>query len=211
MDSDVRIGVDQLFKVDEKLWSHLMCDDYSKEGLAVLHAFAREIGAPEIAFHNPDGHPRPHYDLTPELRARAVEAGAESLDRRGLVDFLKRGRERAAAANPEVEDSSELPDEKTPISQADLAKLLEDEWEPKTGFFGKLKLKGFDKEGYQRVETLLRRIDPKSETLERRLVSVSWFIPLFMSWQDAPGLEQGEYKNYCNRLEQLVMKGLGLP
>lgn len=95
--STVRIGVDSLFPAKGRWWCHLVCDDFRPSGLLELHAFARTIGAPEQAFHDPSGHPRPHYDLWPELRERALAFGAESLDRRGLIGFLTRGRSRLSA------------------------------------------------------------------------------------------------------------------
>ncbi len=76
-----------------------MCDDYSPQGLAELHAFARRIGAPERAFHDPQrGQPRPHYDLTPELRAKALAQGALPLSQDDLIAYLRRGRERRSLA-----------------------------------------------------------------------------------------------------------------
>ena len=93
------IGVDELFPAKGRLWCHLMCDDYSPEGLAELHQFARRLGAPERAFHDPQrGQPRPHYDLTPELREKALAMGANPLSQADLIAYLKRGRERRKEA-----------------------------------------------------------------------------------------------------------------
>ncbi len=94
VDEAVQVGVDDLFQAKGRWWCHLLCDDFSPSGLDVLHGFAQQIGAPTRAFHDPPGQPRPHYDLTPELRLRALEAGARELDRRGLVSFLHRGRQQ---------------------------------------------------------------------------------------------------------------------
>ena len=95
----VRLGVDDLFTVPHRggLWCHLLCDDFSLEGLRVLHAFAEQIGAPLRAFHNPAGHPRPHYDLTPGLRQMAIDHGAELFSRFQVVEFLQRGRRSAGS------------------------------------------------------------------------------------------------------------------
>jgi uncharacterized protein DUF4031 len=90
----VTIGVDRLFQAKGRWWCHLLCDDFSDEGLAALHRFAREINVPPQAFHDPSGHPRPHYDLRPEYRELALSHGAiELLSHREVVNFLKRGRE----------------------------------------------------------------------------------------------------------------------
>lgn len=93
------IGVDELFQAKGRWWSHLMCDDYSPQGLQQLHDFARAIGAPERAFHDPQrGQPRPHYDLTPELREKALAQGANRLTQDDLIAYLRRGRERRSLA-----------------------------------------------------------------------------------------------------------------
>lgn len=72
----------------------MVCDDFTPGGLELLHRFASQIGLPRRAFHDPTGHPRPHYDLRPEYREIAIANGAEQLGRRELVAFLQRGRER---------------------------------------------------------------------------------------------------------------------
>ena len=90
----VRIGVDELFQAKGYWWCHLLCDDFTEAGLQVLHDFAEALGVPKRAFHDPDGHPRPHYDLRPHYREKALELGAEALGRKELVAFLQRGRER---------------------------------------------------------------------------------------------------------------------
>ena len=76
------------------LWCHLLCDDFRQEGLEELHAFAQALGIPRLAFQNPAGKPRPHYDLSPGYRELAVARGALQLSRREVVDWLQRGRQR---------------------------------------------------------------------------------------------------------------------
>lgn len=93
------IGVDELFLAKGRWWCHLLCDDFSPQGLQELHEFARRIGASERAFHDPPrGQPRPHYDLTPDLREKALAMGAHSLTQADLVAYLRRGRERRSLA-----------------------------------------------------------------------------------------------------------------
>ena len=94
----IQIGVDELFEAKGRWWSHLLCDDFSQAGLAELHRFARAIGLPERAFHDPSGQPRPHYDCTPEYRERALEGGAHALSRQQLVEYLQRGRSKIPPA-----------------------------------------------------------------------------------------------------------------
>ncbi len=56
---------------------------------------AERLGLRRAYLHDPPGKLRPHYDLTPELRQRAVQLGVPELSRRELVECLRRGRERA--------------------------------------------------------------------------------------------------------------------
>jgi hypothetical protein len=88
------LGVDELFEARGRWWCHLLSDDFSPPGLEVLHRFARRLGLPERAFHDPPGQPRPHYDLTPEYRQLALQMGALPLTRPELVAYLQRGRQR---------------------------------------------------------------------------------------------------------------------
>lgn len=55
--------------------------------VAELHAFAASIGS-DRAWFQPLS--RPHYDLPLFRRRMALEAGAIDVDRRGLVDVMRR-------------------------------------------------------------------------------------------------------------------------
>ncbi|WCE02616.1 DUF4031 domain-containing protein [Pseudoxanthomonas sp. JBR18] len=55
-------------------WAHLMADT-----LEELHAFAARLGIPRRAFQ--DKTSGAHYDVTSELRLRAIELGAEPISR----------------------------------------------------------------------------------------------------------------------------------
>lgn len=64
---------------------HLFADTVEE-----LHTFALKIGMRIEWFQNrPD---LPHYDLTPDRRARAVRAGALEVTRRELVEFMRTGK-----------------------------------------------------------------------------------------------------------------------
>jgi hypothetical protein len=67
-------------------WCHLATDGAMSE----LHAFASTIGLPARAFHAHEDHP--HYDLTPALRAIAVDAGAIEVTSKELVKRCFRAR-----------------------------------------------------------------------------------------------------------------------
>jgi len=72
--------------VDEAIWpfrdrlfAHLVSDSSYSE----LHAFASKLGLPRRAFH------RDHYDLPADLRAAAIQLGADPVSSRELVRRLQ--------------------------------------------------------------------------------------------------------------------------
>lgn len=62
--------------------SHLFADTVEE-----LHAFALRIGM-RLEWFQAKGR-LPHYDLTPDRRARAVRMGAREVTRRQLVEFMR--------------------------------------------------------------------------------------------------------------------------
>lgn len=76
-----------------RIWAHLVSDESYEE----LHMFAARLGLPPRAFHGD------HYDIPADIRDRAVELGATSVDGRELVRRLKsaglrKKRTRSAAS-----------------------------------------------------------------------------------------------------------------
>jgi hypothetical protein len=63
----------------DRLWCHLVSDTSYEE----LHGLADALGIPRRAFQGD------HYDLPAELRARAVELGAEPVTGRELITRLR--------------------------------------------------------------------------------------------------------------------------
>ena len=61
-----------------KTWCHMVSDHSFEE----LHAFAAALGIPRERFQ------RDHYDLHPELRARAVERGAREVTIHELAERM---------------------------------------------------------------------------------------------------------------------------
>lgn len=68
--------------------------------LAELHTFAERVGIKRCWFHNNARHP--HYDVTDEQRAGAIEAGAVEVDERTVVAVAKRCRMVSAGRLPVV-------------------------------------------------------------------------------------------------------------
>jgi hypothetical protein len=93
---------------------------------------------------------------------------------------------------------------------------LEKEWELSSGFLGNLRTGTFDPDGLARLIEILQSVNLEdATTLERRFVSLTWYIPLFMDWQrqrlrekgtDTSGLDSG-----INQIQSLLESILGVP
>lgn len=65
-------------------------------------------------------------------------------------------------------------------------------WEPEEGLFWRIREGKFDEVGIATFLGFLRRVDlTRDEMLPRRLVSLLWYVPLFMEWQTERVLEMG--------------------
>jgi hypothetical protein len=93
---------------------------------------------------------------------------------------------------------------------------LEDEWDLDTGFLGKLRLGIFDSDGFEQLLEKLRSFQSSNEKMiDRRLVSLIWYIPLFMFWQRERFFDQKP--DYCNidqainQITSIIESILGTP
>ena len=71
-------------------WAHLMADTLDE-----LHAFAARLGIPRRAFQ--DKTSGAHYDVTAQLRERAIALGAVVISRHADRDLVRRVIARARA------------------------------------------------------------------------------------------------------------------
>lgn len=55
-----------------------------------LHQFAQSIGLKRCWFQAKSS---PHYDLTKNMREKAIKAGAKELNRKDFVSIIRRNRE----------------------------------------------------------------------------------------------------------------------
>jgi hypothetical protein len=103
------------------------------------------------------------------------------------------------------------------MNNHELIALIEKEWDMDDGFFGKLRHGHFDHEGFCRCGQVLGRIRQETgtgDTIPRRLVSLVWYIPLFMNWQTervAGSVAVGEYERATNEIQTIVQEILGVP
>lgn len=93
---------------------------------------------------------------------------------------------------------------------------LEKEWDFDCGFFGNLRRGIFDVEMLHRLICTLDAINLREEVLvSRRVVSLLWYMPLFMGWQRESVHEGGgnveEFDKATNLIQSSIERLLGVP
>jgi len=92
---------------------------------------------------------------------------------------------------------------------------LEAAWELDTGFLGCLRAGVFDPVLYADFLATLSRIHVEEHALlPRRLVTLLWFIPLFMEWQTGhitKSMPPKDYQAARTRVEAQLERILGFP
>jgi hypothetical protein len=93
---------------------------------------------------------------------------------------------------------------------------VESEWAPETGFFWHLRQGTFEPEVLHRALTAVASVPtPIDQHIPVRLVSVLWYIPIFMEWQTHRLRERGadmtEYAVATNKFIAEVERILGVP
>ena len=97
-----------------------------------------------------------------------------------------------------------------------LIALLEQEWDQFEGFLGQLRGRVFDEVGYKRFLQLLQSIDFDAQNaIDKRVVSLLWFIPTFMMWQgqslEKAGFDNMEFNNATDKIINELYRILGVP
>jgi hypothetical protein len=93
---------------------------------------------------------------------------------------------------------------------------LEYEWELENGFLGELRQGHFNEGAYDRFVNFMNFIDcADQEMLPRRLISLIWYIPIFMNWQKERCIENGlaetRYTEAVNEITNIIEQILGVP
>lgn len=102
------------------------------------------------------------------------------------------------------------------MNQQEAIDRLEREWERPDGFFARLRVGMFDPAAGERVVNVVGSIDLRGDTcIERRLVSLLWYLPSFTEWQRERVAEVGgdldTYIKFVNRLNNTLEQLLGVP
>lgn len=93
---------------------------------------------------------------------------------------------------------------------------LESEWSPDGGFFWRVRQGQFFVDRFQVVIEKISQISVREDAaLPRRLISLLWYAPLFMSWQIERVHENGgddeAYRRAIDLLTSEIERILGIP
>ena len=93
---------------------------------------------------------------------------------------------------------------------------IESEWEAEAGFFWRIREGDFRRSECDRALAKIAALPSASgQPMPQRLVSVLWYIPVFMHWQLERVRERGgsisEYTTAMNELTAEVERILGVP
>jgi len=93
---------------------------------------------------------------------------------------------------------------------------LESAWSEPDGFLFKVREGSFDEEKGANLVSLLKSIKlPKEDTIDRRLVALVWYIPIFLTWQIERVVEGGgsasAFRRFSNEVHAIVEDLLGVP
>ena len=102
------------------------------------------------------------------------------------------------------------------MDNASVIANLEREWDFESGFFGGLRRGQFDRASLNRLIRTLDLIDPQGDTVvNRRVVSLLWYMPIFMGWQidrvQEAGGDAAEFDRAITQVQNSVERILGVP
>jgi hypothetical protein len=105
--------------------------------------------------------------------------------------------------------------EKTMNDMQGIVRKIEKYWDYPDGALAQLRSGEFNKDDIKALIKLLESITIEGNQLDRRFVSVTWFIPLFMLWQQErlqeEGVDTNELEILFNEILDLLYEILGMP
>ena len=99
----------------------------------------------------------------------------------------------------------------------DFIPIMESEWEPERGFFWRVRQGQFSKDEFERTLEKIKAIPSASvdAPVPQRLISLLWYIPLFMRWQvervQENNADVAGYDIAVNKLTNEIERILGVP
>lgn len=102
------------------------------------------------------------------------------------------------------------------LENGNLVHQLESCWEWETGFFGLLRRGLWDENSLMHVIHVLESIRlTEPHLFSKRIVSLLWYMPLFMVWQEEQlqenGIDPARYQAITNQIQELIESILGVP
>jgi hypothetical protein len=102
------------------------------------------------------------------------------------------------------------------MNQSETISRLELEWELPAGFFARLRAGDFDEKRAPEILGVISELGlGDDEGVQRRLVSLLWYLPLFLEWQKERVAEQGGavdgYGLFVNQMTSALEEKLGVP
>lgn len=90
------------------------------------------------------------------------------------------------------------------------------EWDIEDGFLGAVRYRNYDPDRLERLINVLKETTVQDEIcIERELVRLLWFIPLFLEWQKPSFRESGKdplvLDSAINRVLEELYRILGVP
>lgn len=94
--------------------------------------------------------------------------------------------------------------------------LLRREWDAETGFLGGVRYRQFNQEHLERLINTLRATNIENQPcLDRKLVALLWFMPLFLEWQkqsyEETDIQYEKLDTAINRIVNELYRILGIP
>jgi hypothetical protein len=91
--------------------------------------------------------------------------------------------------------------------------LIGAEYDLEDGFVGRLRSGRYDPAGADRLLAALSALDLGDGPVDRRLVSLLWYLPLIIGWQlhRVPAEDIGKVENILNQVVGILETVLGVP
>lgn len=104
------------------------------------------------------------------------------------------------------------------MTEGQIIKHLDNAWEMEDGFFYEIRSRKFDLEKGNSLYNCLQKFElEESKTIDRKLVKLLWYIPMYLDYQKdtlKPVLSDEKYLNYIeltNCIQGEIERLLGYP
>jgi hypothetical protein len=98
-------------------------------------------------------------------------------------------------------------------SEPSLIDRIDAEYDLEEGFIGRLRSGNYDQAGADRLLAVLSGLDLGDGPVDRRLVSLLWYLPLIIGWQlpRVPKADVEKVESTLNKVVSILEAVLGVP